>query len=106
MKQFNVFTTKKALDDMESIYNYIAYELDSPLTAMRQYDRIAVGIESLNQFPLRNRLFDCQPEHDMGIRSYLVDNYSVIYVVKLNSVIVLRVLYSQSDIISKLRDNK
>ena len=36
MKQYSVKITAKALDDMESIYNYIAHELQVPDTAMGQ----------------------------------------------------------------------
>lgn len=106
MRQFNISITQKALSDLEAIYNYIAFDLEAPLSAMRQYDNIAAGIQSLNKFPLRNKLLDCQPEHNMGIRMQIIDNYSIIYVVKPASVIILRVLYSKSDIISRLRNNK
>lgn len=58
---------------------------------------------SLRVFPLRNRLFESQPERDIGMRKLLVDNYSVIYVVDEEAVTVLRVLYSSSDIIARLK---
>ena len=60
---------------------------------------------SLNIFPERCKLFDSQPEHDMGLRQLLVDNYSVIYVVEDDTVTALRVLYSASDISAQLKDN-
>ncbi len=41
MKQYRVKITGKALADMEEIYDYIASNLQSPDTAMKQYDRIA-----------------------------------------------------------------
>ena len=60
---------------------------------------------SLNFFPERCKLFDSQPEHDMGLRQLLVDKYSVIYVVEDDAVTVLRVLYSASDICARLYDS-
>ena len=41
MKQYRVLITDEALNDMESIYEYIAEELLAPDTAMGQYNRIA-----------------------------------------------------------------
>lgn len=104
MKRYEVKITNKALADMEAIYNYIANQFQAPDTAVKQYDRIAEGIQSLDFFPERCKLFDSQPEHDMGLRQLLVDKYSAIYVVKEDTVTVLRVLYSASDIISRLRN--
>lgn len=105
MKEYSVKITRRALADMDMIYDYIAHNLLAPDTAAKQYDRIADGIMSLNIFPGRCKLFDSQPEHDIGLRQLLVDNYSVIYVVENDAVTVLRVLYSASDICARLKDN-
>ncbi|NLG53045.1 MAG: type II toxin-antitoxin system RelE/ParE family toxin [Clostridiales bacterium] len=104
MKKYSIKITGKALDDMEAIYDYIASNLQSPDTAIGQYDRIADAIESLDTFPQRCKLFDFEPEHSCGMRQLLVDNYSVVYIVGETEVIVLRVLYSSSDINDRLRE--
>lgn len=105
MKQYNVKITGKALADMEAIYNYISEELLNPDAAMCQYNRIADAVASLNVFPERCRLFDSLPEHDLGMRQILVDNYFVVYVIERADVVVLRVLYSASDVNARLRDD-
>ena len=87
---------------MESIYAYIAFELQSPETAIAQFDRIAFGIESLGNFPERCRSFASDPDRKLGMRQLRIDNYSVIFVVERNRVTVIRVLYSASDILSRL----
>lgn len=104
MKQYRVKITGKALTDMEAIYDYIASNLQSPDTAMGQYNRIAAAIESLNTFPDRCKLFDSEPERSHGMRQLLVNNYSAVYVVGETEVTVLRVLYSSSDISARLRE--
>ena len=106
MNQYNVKITGKALEDMERIYNYIALDLLVPDTAMGQYNRIADAIESLSYTPKRCRLFDSQPERNMGMRQRLIDNYSIIFVVDdiTSTVTVLRVLYSASDINARLKN--
>lgn len=105
MKEYSVRITHSASADMDAIYDYIAHSLLAPDTAAKQYDRIADGIMSLNIFPERCKLFDSQPERDMGFRQLLVDHYSVIYVVEDDIVTILRVLYSASDINTRLREN-
>lgn len=45
MKQYKVKITDKALSNMENLYNYIAFGLESPENAIKQYNRIADAIE-------------------------------------------------------------
>jgi hypothetical protein len=57
MKQYEIQITDNALSDLEEIYNYIAEQLQTPEAAMRQYNRIANAIETLdNQEVARTEL--------------------------------------------------
>lgn len=103
MKQYKVQITDKALADMEEIYNYIAMQLQAPENAIGQYNRIAKAIEELNIFPEKVRLMGSEKERTMGLRQLVVDNYSVFYVIENERVIVMRVLYSASDIEIRLK---
>ena len=103
MKQYKVEITKEALQDMEDIYNYIAFELLAPENAMGQYNRIADEILKLDAFPERFRILDSEPEKRMELRRMLVDNYSVFYTIREDKVIVTDDLYTASDIESRLR---
>lgn len=103
MKQYKVQITDKALADMEEIYNYIAMQLQAPENAIGQYNRIAKAIEELNIFPEKVRLMGSEKERTMGLRQLVVDNYSVFYVIESERVIVMRVLYSASDIEIRLK---
>lgn len=102
MKQYIVQITDKALADMEEIYFYIAEQLLAPEYAIGQYNRIAEAIQNLNVFPERVRIMESEPEHTMGLRQLLVDTYSVFYSIENNRVVVIRVLYSASDINRRL----
>ena len=104
MKQYTVEITDEALEDMDQLYNHIAYVLLAPENAIGQYNRIADEILKLDIFPERFRIMDSEPEHSKGVRRLLVDNYSVFYVIKEDKVIVTDVLYSASDIDSRLRN--
>lgn len=104
MKQYKVQITDKALADMEEIYNYIAIQLQAPENAIVQYNRIAKAIEELKMFPEKVRLMESVQERAMGLSQLVVDNYSVFHVIENESAIVMRVLYSASDIGERLKD--
>ena len=103
MKQYIVEFSDEGLQDMEDIYNYIAIDLLASENAMGQYDRIADEILTLDTFPERFRIMDSEPEKRMELRRMLVDNYSVIYTICDERVIVTDVLYTASDIEARLR---
>ena len=77
MKHYEILITDRADEDMEVIYDYIAYKLLSPATAAKQYNRIAEGILSLETNPERIKIMDSEPEHSQGLRPLFVDNYTV-----------------------------
>ena len=106
MKQYRVLITDEALNDMESIYEYIAEELLAPDTAMGQYNRIADAIETLDQMLERIKLMESEPEKTRGLRKLIVDNYAVFFIVEDDTVIVTNVLYGASDIENRLRGDR
>lgn len=106
MEKYKVEITKEALQDMETIYNYIAVELLSPENAMSQYNRIADEILTLNILPQRHKIMDSEQEKHMELRRMLVDNYSVFYTIRGDKVIVTDVLYTASDFEARLRGIK
>ena len=99
MKQYTVNISARAVADMEEIYNYIAGQLQAPETAVRQYNRIAAAIESLDLFPERTPVL---PE--INLHRLLVDNYSVFCFIKLQQVFVVSVLYSSMDIAKRFQN--
>lgn len=103
MTEYTVEISKKAAEDMEEIYTYIANHIGMPQTAIDQFNDIADGIESLSTFPARTKIIsgDYCKQHEL--RQLLVNNYSVIFTIKDKTVYVIRVLYSASDIIGKLQ---
>ena len=104
MKKYIVNITDDALGDMEAMYNYIAFRFQSPENAMRQYNRIADAVVSLETFPDRFGLFDTEPEHSFGIHKMVIDNYLVCYVIDPEIVTVTDVLYGSSNVHIKLQD--
>ncbi|MDO4469933.1 MAG: type II toxin-antitoxin system RelE/ParE family toxin [Bacillota bacterium] len=103
MKRYTVEITNEALENMEQLYNYIAYVLQSPENAMAQYNRIAEAILRLETLAERIKIMESEPEHSREMRKLLVDNYSVFYVIREEKVIVTNILYSASDIERRLK---
>ena len=106
MKQYRILITDEALNDMESIYEYIASALLAPDTAIGQYNRIADAIETLDQMPERIKVMESEPERARELRRLIVDNYAVFFFIVDDAVIVTNVLYGASDIENRLRGNR
>ena len=103
MEVYSVNISEVALADMESIYNYIAKTLLAPESTLRQYNRIANAILSLDTLPERYSFFDLEPEHSWRMRKMVVDNYIVCYIVDPGIVTVTDVLYSAANVHSWLK---
>ena len=103
MEVYSINISDVALADMESIYNYIAKTLLAPENALRQYNRIANAILSLDTLPERYPFFDMEPEYSWRMRKMVVDNYIVCYIVDPGIVTVTDVLYSAADVHSWLK---
>ena len=103
MKQYKVEITEAALRDMEQIYSHIVQVLLSPENAMGQYNRIAEEILKLDGMPERFPLVDAAFCRTVGMRRMLVDNYSVFYIIRGETVIVTDVLYSASNLEERLK---
>ncbi|MFU9921782.1 type II toxin-antitoxin system RelE/ParE family toxin [Fannyhessea vaginae] len=101
---YNIKITDQADNDIRNIYEYIAYELQSPTNASGQLDRIEKCIMSLDQMPERFRLYDREPWTSRGLRIVLVDNYCVLYIVNNGdmTVSIMRVMYGGRDIDTQL----
>ena len=104
MNQYEVLISDKASEDMEAIYRYISETLLAPEAAAEQYDRIADAILSLEEMPERIKVMDSEPEYSKSFRSLIVDHYTIVFVIKANTVNIARVLYSASDIRRRLSE--
>ena len=104
MREYPVKITEKALRDMDGIYEYFAFNLQSPENAMGQYNRIAEAILTLESFPERYPIFDSEPEHSWEMRRMVVDNYLVCYMVDPGKVTVTDILFGASNVHIRLRE--
>lgn len=91
LKKYNVQITKTAEDDLDEIWNHIAF--DSINNAINFINQIEEKIYSLEQFPDRGPLI---PENKIiggEYRHLIHGEYRVIYKVIHNNVFVLRIIH-------------
>lgn len=97
---YSIVVSEIADDDLNRLFEYIAFSLMSIESAIGQLDRLQERIMSLNTMPERFRLYDKEPWHSRGLRIMPVDNYLVFYTVDIEAgiVTIVRVMYGRRDI--------
>ena len=103
---FSVVYSSEARQDLRDIYEYIAYELLEPDTAAGQTNRIMKAARSLEQMPMRHRLYEEEPWHSQGLRFLPVDNYLIFYLPdKTNNIVnIIRIMYGGRDVKRQLSE--
>ena len=101
---YEVRLTTEAENDLRGIFEYIAFELQSPQNAAGQLDRLEQSIMVLDQMPERFRVYEKEPWHSRNLRIMPVDNYLVFYIPnhEEHTVKVMRVMYGGRDIAKQL----
>ena len=99
MGTYDIQITEPAEEDLYKIGSYISKELLEPETAKKVISKIAKGINSLEDMPLRNALAADERLAFKGIRKIMVDNYIVFYIVaeQRKTVTIIRILYNRRD---------
>lgn len=99
MSDWIIQYTNQSVLDIESIYEYIAFELQEPSIARNQISRILNSVDSLVQMPFRYRKYDREPWLSKGLRVLTVNNYIVFYlpVEESKTISVVRVMYGGRD---------
>lgn len=103
---WKIVYTKKALEELDDIYNYISNVLLEPKTAKSLFELIIKEVRGLDQMPMRNRLCDELPWNDKGIRKMQVKNYLIFYRPNEedHTVYILKIIYGGRDISKQLND--
>ena len=96
---YEVELSEQADSDLRGIFEYIAFELQSPENASGQLDRLEEQILNLDTMPERYRKYENEPWKSRGLRVLPVDNYVVLYIPDSDKkvVTILRVMYAGRD---------
>ena len=100
MNGWKVAYTEQAEEDLNGIYEYIAFSLHEPEIAKKQAKRIMEAAVKLNEMAFRFRLYKNEPWHRRGLRVLPVDNYLVFYlpVEEESTVAIIRIMYGGRNI--------
>ena len=98
--KYQIFYSETAKNDLKNIYRYIYNELCEPQIAAKQVQRIINEIRSLDEIPSRHKIYDAEPWHSQGLRTFSVNNYLVFYFVdEINGTVkIVRIMYGGRDI--------
>ena len=101
---YEVEVSEQADRDLREIFEYIAFELQSPDNAIGQLNRLEEQILSFDAMPKRYRKYEKEPWKSRGLRVLPVDNYVVLYIPDSDKkvVTILRVMYAGRDIDNQL----
>ena len=101
---YEVEVSEQADNDLRGIFEYIAFELQSPENASGQLDRLEEQILSLDTMPERYRKYEKEPWKSRGLHVLPVDNYVVLYISDSDKrvVTILRIMYAGRDIDKQL----
>ena len=104
---FEVEISEQADTDLRGIFEYIAFVLFAPENASGQLNRLENGILSLEQYPMRHRVYEKEPWHSRGVRVLPIDNYVVLYIPNEETkvVTVIRVMYGGRNIDKELTEH-
>lgn len=106
MSEWNVKLSPEFKQEVRDIYSYIANTLLVPETALKQIDRILKAVESLDEMPQRNPLYEREPWKTRGLRKLVVDNFVVFYLIneKQKDVVIFHVFYGGRNITELLEE--
>lgn len=103
---YRIEISRQAQDDIEGIYEYIAFNLLAPDNAAGILEKIEKNILNLKRVPLLGRRYESEPWFSRGLRVVSVGNYVILYIPDSEKELltVVRVLYGARDIDAELRD--
>ena len=101
---YSVEITEQAQTDLRSIFEYIAFELQSMQNAVNQLSKLEGEILSLDRMPERYRRYGKEPWKSRGLRMMTVDRYCVFYVPNMETRVVqiVRVMYGGRNVEAEL----
>ena len=89
--------TPLAEQDLDEIFDYISFELSSPQAAEKLIDKMQAAVEQVCEFPFSCPLLGDGMLRDKGYRLLVIDNYNLFYIVRPETIVIMRVLYGGRD---------
>ena len=105
--KYMIDITAQAKSDLQSIYEYIAFELIAPENAAGQLDRLEKSIMKPGYMPLRFKEYEHEPWKSRGLRVMPMDNFVVLYIPNEETgvITIIRIIYGGRNIEEQLRQH-
>ena len=97
MSERAIFYSPLAKQDLDEIFDYIAYELENPPSAAETINAILDAAESLEGFPFTGSPVKGLPFSIDEYRFLVVRNYLIFYRVADSRIFIDRILYKRRD---------
>ena len=94
-RPYNYRFTPIAEDDINGIFDYIAFELSSPRAAENLINKIQAAVESVCEFPFSRPLLNSEGLKEKDYRLIVVENFNLFYTVKDETIVIMRVMYGR-----------
>lgn len=104
--KWTILYSAQAKEDLQSVYEYIAYDLYEPDTAANQVRAIMDEIGALDEMPMKYRQYDVEPWASERVRIFSVGKYVILYLPEKssNEVNIVRIMYGGMDISKQLSE--
>ena len=104
--KWKILYSAQAKEDLQSIYEYIAYDLYEPDIASGQVRAIMNEISNLDEMPMRYRQYEVEPWISKGMRIFSVGKYVILYQPEESNheVNIVRIMYGGRDISKQLSE--
>lgn len=100
---YELHITRTAEKDLNNAADYIEFTLKNPLAADNLLDTAEEKINQLADFPQKHPVVDDAILSSWGIRFTAIKNYLAFYIIKENTVYLIRFLHGKRDWISILK---
>lgn len=97
MRKYKIEITSLAEEDLESLGDYIAYELKNPIAARNTVKGIRAQMKSLIHFPERNDLDEDEVLAELDVRKDYYKNYKIYYIIDADTIYIVRILHMLVD---------
>ena len=97
--KFRIITSTQARQDIDNITDYIRDHFGAPMTALRKYEIIEAAIDSLQEHPYWQHLYEDADYYGQSVYVYNVDHYRIFHVPdeKAQTTRVIRVLHQSQN---------
>lgn len=106
MKEYKVYLSNQAKEDIANIYGYILNNLKSEINADAVLNRLYSAIEKLSFLSETYHFYPKEPWLSKDVRYFSEGNYSIFYVVENDISTVIHVCYGKCDLDNVLSDYK